>query len=138
MWGWGGSMGLGGLCGACKASTAQAVRKHRALVGSWVPSAPRTGDGGLGGLLTPLYLHFQGPETPKKSPASPDQVSPQNGHRSPSSMLTTSSSVSSLSSSTVRHREPFWGLGVTFPAPALTLSHRPAAERQPDEPVQRG
>ncbi|XP_065506739.1 synaptotagmin-like protein 1 isoform X1 [Caloenas nicobarica] len=43
----------------------------------------------------------QGPETPKKSPASPDRVSPQNGHRSPSSLLTTSSSVSSLSSSTL-------------------------------------
>ncbi|PKK17821.1 hypothetical protein A306_00000248 [Columba livia] len=43
----------------------------------------------------------QGPENLEKSPASPARVSPQNGHRSPSSLLTTSSSVSSLSSSTL-------------------------------------
>ncbi|KAM6313821.1 synaptotagmin-like protein 1 [Podargus strigoides] len=43
----------------------------------------------------------QGPRTPPADQASPSRVSPQNGHVPPSSLLTTSSSVSSLSSSTL-------------------------------------
>lgn len=54
-------------------------------------------------------MHFQRPETPQTDQPPPTPLSPQNGH-TPPSLLSTSSSVSSLSSSTVRD-QGWAGLG---------------------------
>uniref|UniRef100_A0A8C3BFL5 Synaptotagmin like 1 n=1 Tax=Cairina moschata TaxID=8855 RepID=A0A8C3BFL5_CAIMO len=117
----------------------RAVPKHWVLAGLWVPQVPALGLSCLGGVTTslkaldPFVLPLQGPGTPP-----PGRASPQNGHVPPSSLLTASSSVSSLSSSTVRGGdagEGLWGGGSVLYG--LTPCPLPAAERQPDEPVQR-
>lgn len=110
--------GFGELGGLNKASTARAVPQHRALLGA---GCAQWGWGPKAGGADPSF-HFQAPKTPPmgQSPAAP--LSPQNGRSRPS-LLSTSSSVSSLSSSTVRDRPgPGWaGLGA-LPEPPLSLS----------------
>ncbi|NXO05088.1 SYTL1 protein, partial [Rhinopomastus cyanomelas] len=53
------------------------------------------------GVLTLSPSHAQEPRAPQTDEGSLGRVSPQNSHRPPDSLLTTSSSVSSLSSSTL-------------------------------------